>query len=373
VQLLATGIAPEIVLPLEERNLVVTSDEGDDVGGTISIFQGQRGLYRPPSYRPVLRSRGLSDPWAALSGLAADRSNSHILYAVPDNALVSSIFRINVGGSTARIREEAPITRGGEPATYDLEGITVDTTWSGRLYRGFWLCSEGNAARGEEDFQPNLLIQVDRRGRVLREIGLPESVDPPVIGEEEEDAGLIRSNGFEGVAVSQTGRYLVAAIQRGYAGEPAVGGVKYTRIARYDLLRREWEFFLYPLDETNQDPDLGDWIGLSEIVHVGFDVYAVIERDKMIGSLAEVKRIYVFWLGNVSPFDGILTDQTTSEELHGAVIRKVLYADIVEEFAPFEKIEGLAITRDREVWAALDNDGGEVESRLVRLRRWLNR
>ena len=39
----------------------------------------------------------------------------------------------------------------------------------------------------------------------------------------------------------------------------------------------------------------------------------------------------------------------------------------VPEFAPYEKVEGLAVSGS--LWVALDNDGGEFESRLVRYRR----
>lgn len=38
---------------------------------------------------------------------------------------------------------------------------------------------------------------------------------------------------------------------------------------------------------------------------------------------------------------------------------------MVGDFFPYEKIEGLAVTHDGHLWIALDNDGGEVESRLI--------
>ena len=40
--------------------------------------------------------------------------------------------------------------------------------------------------------------------------------------------------------------------------------------------------------------------------------------------------------------------------------------DVVEQFSPYEKIECLALTIGwfSDLWMALDNDGGEVESRL---------
>ena len=47
---------------------------------------------------------------------------------------------------------------------------------------------------------------------MLREVTLPDDVDSP-------SGRKITSNGFEGVAVSSDGRYLVVAIQRPYSGE----------------------------------------------------------------------------------------------------------------------------------------------------------
>jgi hypothetical protein len=53
----------------------------------------------------------------------------------------------------------------------------------------------------------------------------------------------------------------------------------------------------------------------------------------------------------------------------GAVISKHAGADLLGEFFPLEKVESLAVTKRGDVWAAVDNDGGEIESRLVRIRR----
>ena len=46
-----------------------------------------------------------------------------------------------------------------------------------------------------------------------------------------------------------------------------------------------------------------------------------------------------------------------------------LFEDVQGAFSPLEKVEGLATGSSGEVWIALDNDGGEVESRLIRLPR----
>ncbi len=387
VQVLPTGIAPEMALVLPQRNLVLTADEGDDGSGTISFFEGVAGEYMPDPARPTIRSDGTDQGFGALSALAADPGNPNLLYSVPDDALQSEIYTIEVGGPIARlarlarVMQEAVDPETGESsqvqATFDLEGIAVDTsTVADPENPGFWLSSEGNAAFGEADYRPNLLIQVTRSGEVVTTIKLPEDIDPavpppvdPPEGEEPppepepiDPIGKVRSNGFEGNTISSNGEFLLAAIQRNYQGEVAVDGVLYTRIARYSIAGESWEFFLYPLD-----PGLGT-IGLSEITNLGNDVYAVIERDNQWGGLAAIKRVYSFTLEGVEPFGGrMLPDQLEGLDLTGKVIEKTLLFDVLEDFVPFEKVEGLTLSAGGDLWAVLDNDGGVFEPRLVNL------
>jgi 2',3'-cyclic-nucleotide 2'-phosphodiesterase (5'-nucleotidase family) len=341
LQLLPTGVEPEGILPIPSRDLVVTSAEGT---GNLTILQG---VDEPPggtATRPQIVAAGTGTTWAALSGLAGDPSSASVVWAVPDNALPSDLYRIRVDDGVARLTAR-PIRKDGAQARYDLEGIAA-------LERGFWLASEGNAAFGEDDYRPNLLVEVAANGRVLREIALPAGIDSAT-------GGVIRSNGFEGVAVSDSGRYVLAAVQREYAGDAVIGGVRHTRIARHDLLTGEWDFFLYPLDAP---PPGASWVGLSEIVNLGGDRYAVIERDNAAGGAAAVKRVYEFTLDGVEPTDG--APLAPDAEVAGKVIGKTLLRDVLEESAPFEKLEGLAVTTDGRLWSAVDNDGGRHESRL---------
>lgn len=342
VQVLATGIAPEGVVAIPGRRLVVVSAEES---GTLSIFKGISDRYYPPVTRPRLYSLNVTYPWAALSGLTW--RNPNYLEAVPDNALPTEIYRIHVGSPFALTYPLAPVTLMGEQARYDGEGIDIDDSilapdWA----PGWWIASEGNADYGDEDYVPNLLVQVRRNGVVMREVGLPAEIDSP-------DGGMIRANGFEGVAVSEDGRYLVVPIQRQYSGESA----DYTRIARLDLTTLEWtgqglryegdwEFFFYPLEPETT----GGWIGLSELLSIGPQTYAVIERDKGIGVTSTLKKVYTFSL------DGLVD---------GDMVSKSQWLDMVDEFSPYEKVEGLAWSPESGLWVGLDNDGGEVESRVV--------
>ena len=50
----------------------------------------------------------------------------------------------------------------------------------------------------------------------------------------------------------------------------------------------------------------------------------------------------------------------------GSTVSKRLLKNVQPQFTPYEKVEGLAVTARGDLWVVLDNDGGEVESRLVR-------
>jgi hypothetical protein len=374
IQLLPTGISPEGIATIPSRNLVVTSDE---VSGTLTFFEGVSGPFVGSSEQPVLFSDSAQVPWAAISGL--DASEDGVLFGVPDNALPTEIYRIDLDGPEAKLTIETRIITGEQPARYDGEGIARDTSIiapGDQAQNGWWIASEGDASTS-----PNLLVQVDRSGQVLREIQLPASIDPaadpPLPGSAPGPAtgATIRSNGFEGVAVSQDGRFLLAAVQREFAngGAEFPSGDKFTRIAVYDLQQLDtdeetsawcsdsrcggdWDFYFYTMDSN--DPD--NWAGLSEIISIGPSEYVVIERDGQIGAASQLKRIYAFSLAGLLPdSDGMPAGAEDD------TVDKVLVLDVLDEFFPYEKVEGLVLTPNGDLWVALDNDGGEVESRLI--------
>lgn len=373
VQILATGISPEGIVTIPQRNLVVTADE---VSGTLTIFRGRPGVVAPPVDSPRIFS--VDGPWAALSGLAAGRYGNY-LWAVPDDALPTKIYLIDINSPYARLWPLLDVKKNGVPMRYDGEGIVRDDSiLAPAALDGFWIANEGNTRT-----LPNLLVQTTLLGEVLTEIQLPNSIDAAAdatLPGKAQGAALgqkIRSNGFEGVAMSGDGRYLVAAVQRDFANEFPTGP-RYARIARYDLRQiatsagrqancnglrcgGDWDFFYLELDSNDGD----NWAGLSEIIAIGANEYLVIERDKGIGIGSELKKLYAFTLDGLQPDADGKPDATDT-------VKKVRAGNILRDFFPFEKVEGLAITKNGELWIGLDNDGGEVESRLINKGRFTN-
>jgi len=322
-----TGRAPEGVLAIPERNLLLTSNEDD---GTIDIFRASPFFESGYSENePLVSSNNLSIPFGALSGMVASPDNSSVLYAVPDNAFAPSrIYTINLLRDRANVLTALTITKDGEPVGYDLEGIAIHPDG------GFWLVSEGDNREGRE--RPNLLIHVDESGAVQQEITLAES-----------DAEAISRFGFEGVTTSADGSSVYVAIQREFDGDPE-GMV---RIGEYDTESETWSYYMYPLDGDNIEDS---WVGLSEIARDTDGSFLVIERDNQGGengaANVRIKRIYRISLDGLS---------------EGDTVEKTLVTDLVEDYSWLaDKVESLAVTESG-YWVASDNDGGEWYNRLL--------
>lgn len=322
LQLLPTGDAPEGLLAIPNRNLFVTSNEGN---GTISIYE----LSSKPVNYPQVTSDTVA--WGALSGLALGANNK--LFAVPDNIFRPSvIYTIAQGNETLGIpaRIESALSLG---KNYDLEGIAI------RPEGGWWVVSEGAGNAGAATATKNLLIQVNPDGTVAREVELPASVNAQQ-----------RSNGYEGVATSSDGSQVFVAFQREWADDP----IGFVKIGRYTPATGEWAFYRYPLDAA---PTVsGAWVGLSEIIRLNDTTYAVLERDNQQRDNAQVKRIYSFSIAGLTPVTAGGTPPTVTKTL----VRDLLAQD---NFL-LEKTEGLVVTPLGDIIVVSDNDGGG-ETRLL--------
>jgi DNA-binding beta-propeller fold protein YncE len=324
VQILPTGVGPEGLLPIPQRGLFVTANEED---GTISIFQGTPE--RVPDGYPQVVSDGI--PWSALSGLAADGGNT--VYAVPDNVFSPSRIWTLKLGRVARVTAALTITKDGEPASYDLEGIAI------RPQGGWWVVSEGAEDFGSPDLTKNLLIRINDDGSVAEEIELPAAINQAQ-----------RSNGFEGVTTNASGSQVYVAFQREW-GDDSPGLVK---IGRYTPTKKEWAFFHYPLDAAPE----GGWVGLSEITWIGDNTLLIVERDNQQRDAAKIKRLYQVSVAGIKP---------AAAGTEPPVLAKTLVRDLlVRDDYRLEKIEGAALTKSGELLVVNDNDGAG-ETRLLRL------
>ncbi len=305
-QVLPSAQAPEGVLTIPSRNLVITaSEETDPVVGKPSIFaalniyQYQKAGPSYPTIESANRTDGTPIPWSALSGLAAAPTGA-LLYAIDDAFFKGNrIFEIDTSVTPAKLQREIRITdpngliaalatslpdtasssafdatdlpalvnNTDKSVNIDPEGIAIaSSTYGG----GFWIASEGALNNGKS---ANLIFKVSATGVIENIIQLPADVNAKQT-----------SNGFEGIA--EADGKLVVAFQRAWTGDM----VNHARIGVYDLTTQTWSFMFYPLDVVTSAN--GGWVGLSEIMALGSNRFAVIERDNQAGPDATIKKIY---------------------------------------------------------------------------------
>lgn len=342
-QLLPTTNGPEGLLPIPERDLFVVSSETDEsevgVRSAVSVFQLGAGAPDFPSIRSA-DIDGQPIGWGALGALSADPTSSGRLWTASDAAYATGrIYGVDTRRSPAVIDRVIEVTdsTGAAPAI-DIEGLHA------RVDGGFWLALEG--AVGAD----NKLVRTDADGRIQQTADLPTGV-----------TDRLGKQGLEGVSAWGKGRQEVVyvTLQREAADEDFV------RIGRYVVATGEWTWFAYPLERTDVE---GDWIGLSEITALGPDLVSVIERDKLNGPRARLKRIYTVDLAAADK-------RTVGGAVPARPVRKKLAVDLLPHLRKLngwtqEKVEGFTVAGNGQVFAVTDNDGLEDatgETQLLRL------
>lgn len=360
VQALPAGVAPEGLLAIPSRNLLVAASEADSradaIRSVLNIYSYTEGAPVYPTLKSADRVDGTPIPWGAISGLAASPTDASRVFAIDDSFYASNrIFGIDLSKSPAIIDTELNIrdTNGvlaalPVPKVADVDPtVTFDSADLAKMINadgtvnldpegiavasdgGFWIASEGAGTVGEATrpiTSHNLVVKVDASGTIERVITLPADLN---------DVQL--RFGLEGITESD-GK-LVVAFQRAWNGEAN------PRLGIYDLGNDSWSFVYYPLD-ARESPNAG-WVGLSDITALGSGQFVVVERDNQGGPDARIKRLYRIDL------TGVAAGATVTKTL----VRNLL-ADLKAPGGPVpEKIEGLAVLADGKVVIVNDNDG----------------
>jgi len=355
-QVLPTSTKPEGLLALPNRKLFITAGEedarDDKIRSALTIYQYSDDEPNYPTLVSEDRDDGLPMPWGALSGLAADPTDAEVMYTIHDSFYNQArIFKMDIAQKPAVLNEEIilqdsdNILRGIAPdmvnddgtINIDQEGISI------RKSGGFWIASEGKGTIGD-DKKPfetkNLILGVTESGVIDQVIQLPDSTNSRQV-----------RFGFEGVTSTGTdeNEVLFVAFQREWAGDKK--GL--VRIGRYDVADASWSFYYYPLEVPASE--VGGWVGLSEITALDDENFLVIERDNQGNADAAIKRIYQFSVSGLTP----LTETTTPDF---PVLEKTLVRDLMNDLAKtngltLEKIEGMAVTTEGDLYIVNDNDG----------------
>ncbi|MEO0651600.1 MAG: esterase-like activity of phytase family protein [Planctomycetota bacterium] len=385
LQVLPTGVAPEGLLAIPNRDLLVVSCEDDAqddaIRASIMIYR-RTGNATYPTIESEDRPDGSPIPWAALSGLASDSNDVNTAYTVHDSFYQDSrYFTLDLSQTPATITAETRLfdTDGvllaalnqlaadlPETATADFDisalvdadgGVNLDLEGISQASNGnFWVCHEGrgNLNAGVSDPEdrpfesPNMILEINPAGDILDVAFPPQSVTENQF-----------RFGFEGVAVEDGAVWV--SWQRAWqnAGDPA----DMARIGRFDLGTRTWSFSYYPLDDV-ASPN-GGWVGQADLVRLGDGTLVVLERDNQGGPDAAVKRVYSVANPSGAFVGGIPV-------VGKSLVRDLLATGTFEPFAGFapEKIEGFAVLSNGDALLVNDNDGvddNSGETLLIRL------
>lgn len=328
IQLLPTGLAPEGAIAIENRNLLAVSNEKDLIedGGVrshVTLYEYGADAPQYPMLTSKIDENGRPIGWGALSGLVADHENPGMLYAVNDSFYRSQpqIFKIDATQIPAQIISATAVTRDGMAAQkLDMEGITLDGAG------GFFIASEGRIGR----LTPHAIYHVNAAGQIKNEIAFPAEL-------------LAVEKRFGSEGITKSGDDLWIAIQREWKDD-AAGFVK---LINYNLKTQEWGAVQYPLDGKTKG-----WVGLSDISIFGDYAY-ILERDNQIGAAAVTKKIYKVALSELK-----------AAKLGGTLplVQKELVVDllpIMQSYGGYvvDKVEGLAIDKNGQMFIVTDNDG----------------
>ncbi|WP_034988244.1 esterase-like activity of phytase family protein [Corynebacterium jeikeium] len=351
VQMLFTTNGPEGILPIPERNMLAVSSEVDEADNAV---RSAVTLYRlgGEESQPSIVSADQGDApigWGALGALTADPKDANRLYAASDSAYANGwVYTIDASKQPAVITERRAVKRDGAPAEdLDIEGISVAADG------GFWIASEGK--KGKD----NRLFHTDKDLNITSAVELPADV-----------AEHIGKWGLEGVSSTKDENgveQLFVAVQRPLWKDPeakdreALEGDNTTRIGKYDTKTKQWQWFGYELEKS---AGKGDWMGLSEITALDDKHLLVIERDKLNGPDAKVKRVMKVTLPEGSA-EGAAAG-ANGDASGGALpmVNKELAVDVLPKLRATngwtqEKLEGFTIAADGQMYAVTDNDALE--------------
>lgn len=347
VQMLFTTNGPEGILPIPERNMLAVSSEVDEPDNAVRSAVTLYRLGGQESQPSIVSADERDAPigWGALGALTADPKDANRLYAASDSAYANGwVYTIDASKQPAVITERRAVKCDGAPAEdLDIEGISVAADG------GFWIASEGK--KGKD----NRLFHTDKDLNITSAVELPADV-----------AEHIGKWGLEGVSSTKDENgveQLFVAVQRPLWKDPeakdreALEGDNTTRIGKYDTKTKQWQWFGYELEKS---AGKGDWMGLSEITALDDKHLLVIERDKLNGPDAKVKRVMKVTL----PEGRAEGAAASANGLALPMVNKELAVDVLPKLRATngwtqEKLEGFTIAADGQMYAVTDNDALE--------------
>lgn len=331
VQWLPTGVGPEGLLAIPQRDLFVIAAEEDDpeagLRSTVSLYRWSDSVGEPALIGEDADGQPIG--FGALSGLAADPGAVDRFWAVSDNFYPEArLYRLDARRQPARIIAVTILkTADGGPIDLDLEGVAP------RRAGGVWVASEGKPDAG----RANEILGVAADGTIVERFTLPASV-----------AERMGNYGFEGVArLSQDGKERLAVIFQ----RPLEGEADQARLGLLNPETGEWRFVAVAMQAPTSPA--GGWVGFSEIIPLADGRLALIERDNQSGERASLKRVVTISLDGVEP---VAADQAPPR-LTTQPLMDLLPVLAGDHGMVVDKPEGMGQLADGRLLVVTDNDG----------------
>ncbi|KAL7560616.1 hypothetical protein ACA910_000068 [Epithemia clementina (nom. ined.)] len=371
IQALPGGVAPEGVVTIPQRGLIIVASENDDRGGnmraSLSIYKYMKGK---PAYPKIISATTTCEengsaipiPFGALSGLAVDPDCSSVLYSIEDSFYKSNrFFKIDTSQKPAVLYEAKRFMDTGnvlkdfaeacecfdENPVNDDYSVNLDPEGISVFKNGVILvASEGDTS--EESRKPSFVMGLSPDGEIVDVWTLPEEWNAKA-----------KRWGFEGIAIDPGQEMVVVAGQ--VAWGPCDGSASPNSSpdgctgddpgpALHIFMNGVWSGYVYyPLDEPSSQN--GGWVGIGDLSPLGNMQFAVLERDNQGGLDASIKKVYMVDLNGW--YDG-------------KIVEKILWKDLMYDLAAAngaipEKTEGLACVHNG-CWVNNDNDGVDDNS-----------
>lgn len=342
LQWLFTGVGPEGLQAIPQRDLfVVAAEEDDPEGGlrsTVSLYQWQEQT--APVDITGTDDSGAAIGFGAISGLTIATDGT--AYAVSDSAYPEArLYQLDPSTTPARITSVSVIHEDGAAAEgLDLEGVAP------RAEGGVWLVSEGNPEQG----RANEVIGVDSEGNIVERFTLPTSIAERMTRFGFEGIAALSSNTSQASNTSQEGstpqtERLAVIFQR-----PLTDEAGSARLGLLDPNSGEWQFVAVTLSEPRSDA--GGWVGFSEITALEDGRLALLERDNQVGERAALKRVVSISLEDATP----VSAEQAPPVLNTSEVIDLLPVLAADHGVIVDKPEAMAITGNQ-LLVITDNDG----------------
>lgn len=255
----------------ELKGTLETNSPVNALGGMSAIdYTGEANRY------VVLSDRGPADGASSFPcrfhriDLKLDVANKALSLSLVDSTLLMDETSTQLTGSLEQLKSWA---KPGRCPSIDPEGIRV---------------AKGNQLVISEEYGPTIDVY-EQNGRRIKSLLLPEKYllaefrNPPMV------TGTFPNRGLEGLAITPNGSTIVAAMQGPLVQDGRIEGTKClglnTRWLVYNDASKKPAEYVYPLDDEST--------GISEVLAISDELFLVIERDSLSGSLAKNKSIHL--------------------------------------------------------------------------------